>query len=121
MLQALAFFTIVTGFLLIVALPLALTMQVITCCRDRVWTRNLSLTLVAVAGFLAAGILSWYTLGAGWHLAFFTTIAAAIDSETYGHPVEHAAENLLVAVLFFSVTGCIAAAGTARLLTWKRR
>jgi hypothetical protein len=121
MLQALVLLTLLAGLLLIVALPIALVIRLSTYSRHRIWTRDLSLTLMPAVGFFGAGIVTWYTLGAGWHLPFLTTVVASVDSQKYGHPVEHAAENLLVAVVFFSVIGSIAGAGTARLLTLKRR
>jgi hypothetical protein len=65
---------------------------------------------VPLAGFLAgavlAGWIAWRTLKpAGWALSFWTTVRAGMDSETYGHVVEHAAEVLAANVVILAIVG----------------
>jgi hypothetical protein len=38
-------------------------------------------------------------------------VAAAVNAEKYGHPIEHAAENILAFVTFASVVGGTLCAG----------
>ena len=121
MLQLLASLTVLAGLLMICAMPLVLVIQFLNYfLRGRLWTAGLSISLTGAAAFLLGGTISWFALSPGWQLSFLTTVAAAVDSETYGHPVEHAAENLLVAVLFFALIGSVVA-GSATALKLRRR
>lgn len=65
--------------------------------------RNLprsNVLLWTVAGFIGAGALVWFAaVPAEWTLSFPQTLAASVDSETWGHPIEHYAESLLVVML----------------------
>jgi len=66
--------------------------------------------IVTLAGFhagaLLAGWVAWRALQpAGWALSFWTTVRAGVDSETYGHVVEHAAEVLAAYVIILAVVG----------------
>src|SRR5688572_13933099 len=53
----------------------------------------------AVVGYLAAGAAVWFITPPEWTFSFPMTLAASVDSETYGHPVEHYAESLLFVML----------------------
>lgn len=61
----------------------------------------------AVLGYIVAGAIVWSIVPAAWTLSFPQTLAASVDSETYGHPVEHYAENVLVVMLAACVSGSI--------------
>lgn len=70
-----------------------------------------------VIAFFIGGILSWNLISFHWDMSFWTTLKASVQSEKYGHPVEHKAEGILIWVLFFSVssatvTGMVAVAAT---------
>jgi hypothetical protein len=67
--------------------------------------------------FLVGGILSWYLIPFHWDMSFWTTLKASVDSETYGHPVEHKAEGILMWVLFGAVLSAIIAGGVAGIAT----
>ena len=98
-------FCVIAGVVLTVAMLFALAEAAIDYLRDG---RNRSQLVIAGAyaiGFLVAGIAGWQLLTPGWPLSFGTTLKASVDSATYGHPVEHVAENLLVATEFMAV-GC---------------
>jgi len=58
-------------------------------------------------GFLVGGILSWNLIAFYWDMPLWTTLKASVDAETYGHPVEHRAEVILIWVLFFSVLSAL--------------
>jgi hypothetical protein len=61
----------------------------------------------AVVGYTAAGATVWFMVPPEWTLSFPQTLAASIDSETYGHPIEHYAESLLVVMLIACVLGSV--------------
>ena len=64
-----------------------------------------SVLIWAVAGYIAAGATVWWLTPPEWTLSFTETLAASVDSETYGHPIEHYAESLLSVMLIASVLG----------------
>ena len=80
--------------------------------------------LSAVVGFITAGALVWLIVPAEWTLSFPQTLAASVDSATYGHPIEHYAESLLVVMLVACVVGSLLfsaiAAFSGRLLKLAR-
>ena len=59
----------------------------------------------AVVGYIAGGATVWLIVPPKWTLSFPQTLAASVDSETYGHPIEHYAESLLVVMLIACVLG----------------
>ena len=61
--------------------------------------------LWAVVGFVAAGVAVWSIAPPEWTLSFPQTLAASVDSQTYGHPIEHYAESLLAVMLIACVLG----------------
>lgn len=95
---------ILAGFLYLALMPLAVADLLI----ERRW-RDLAVAGSSIGGFLLAGVLSWFVLARGWTLSFATTLHASVDAATYGHPVEHYAESLLLGVLFFSLVGAVSA------------
>jgi hypothetical protein len=68
-----------------------------------------------VIAFLVGGILSWNLIPFHWDMPFWTTLKASVDSEKYGHPVEHKAEGILIWVLFGSVSSAISAGAVTAL------
>jgi hypothetical protein len=72
----------------------------------------------AVVGYLAAGTAVWFITPPEWTLSFPQTLAASVDSQTYGHPIEHYAESLLVVMLIACVLG---AAVLSAIATFGRR
>lgn len=77
-----------------------------------------------ILGFIAAGAAIWLIVPPEWTLSFPQTLAASVDSKTYGHPVEHYAESLLVVMLIACVLGSVlftaAASFGGRLLRLNR-
>jgi hypothetical protein len=59
----------------------------------------------SILGYVAAGALVWLLVPSEWTLSFPETLAASVDAKTYGHPVEHYAESLLLVMLFACVLG----------------
>ena len=73
-------------------------------CRAR-GRRHVPAVFWSVVGFLAAGVAIWSITPPEWTLTFPETLAASVDSVTYGHPVEHYAESLLVVMLVACAAG----------------
>ena len=61
--------------------------------------------LCSVVGYMAAGATVWLIAPPEWTLSFPQTLAASVDSGTYGHPIEHYAESLLLVMLIACVLG----------------
>jgi amino acid transporter len=74
-------------------------------------------------GYIFGGILVWSFVPSEWPLSFGETLAASVDAKTYGHPIEHYAESILVVMLFACLAGSLISvavtAMTARI--WIRR
>jgi hypothetical protein len=61
----------------------------------------------AILGYILGGAAVWLITPPEWTLSFPQTLAASVDSRTYGHPVEHYAESLLVVMLVACVFGSL--------------
>lgn len=61
----------------------------------------------AILGYLLAGATVWWLASPEWTLSFPETLTASVDAGTYGHPVEHYAESLLVVMLAACVLGSV--------------
>jgi hypothetical protein len=73
-------------------------------------------------GYIFGGTLVWSFVPSEWPLSFGETLAASVDATTYGHPIEHYAESILVVMLFACLAGALigvaVTAMTARI--WRR-
>jgi hypothetical protein len=74
------------------------------------WRRADRRALVTSLGFHAGAVLvGWLVWRAamppGWTLSFWTTLQASVDSQTYGHPIEHAAEVLASKAIILGACG----------------
>ena len=74
-------------------------------------------------GYIFGGTLVWSLVPSEWPLSFGKTLAASVDTKTYGHPIEHYAESVLVVMRFACLAGALigvaVTAMTARI--WRRR
>jgi len=61
-----------------------------------------------VLGYLAGVTLLWALRPTGWPLGLLETMQATVDSATYGHAVEHGAENLVLWMMVFGLVGAAA-------------
>ena len=76
--------------------------------------RTLVISSSFLAGFLIVGWLIWSAaMPDGWTLPFWTTLRATVDSQTYGHTIEHAAEVLASKAIILGAGGGLLAAGLA--------
>ena len=72
------------------------------------WLRRPRLPVIPagmLGGFVTGAWTFWILTTREWPLSFWTTLQAAGDAETYGHPIEHFAESLLVGMLFIGAAG----------------
>jgi len=80
--------------------------------------------VMLIAFFATAGLLWRHVATHYWNLSFLTALDAARDAASYGHPVEHTAENLLANLLIFSTLSAAAGgaiSGSLRYLWGRRR
>lgn len=82
--------------------------------------------LLAVAamlcGYVAGAMFVWNLVPGDWTLPFWTTLAATVDSDKYGHPIEHYAEGIVVWMMFGAVVGSVLAGLLFnRAGKWRRR
>ena len=112
--------------LLVVSLVLLATMPVVSLVllfvrirKGGSW-RGVLLALSFVVGSCVTGALAWHSVPSEWSLPFRTTLEAAVNSEKYGHAIEHSAENILVLLTFACVAGGALCAGIVRITSLTR-
>jgi hypothetical protein len=104
------------GLWFLFGMPVVVAVCALKCRRIRKLTAGLLVSAVMLLAFYAGAILLWGVVVTMhyWNLPFLTMIHAAGNAEKYGHPIEHAAQGLLVGLLFWStVTAVIAGIVTA--------
>jgi hypothetical protein len=60
-----------------------------------------------LCGYIGGALFVWSLIPREWTLPFWTTLAAAGNAEKYGHPVEHYAEGIIIAMMFAAVVGAV--------------
>jgi hypothetical protein len=120
--RSLLILTVIAFFALIVALLMMLIRLVEALIeRRRAECRGpLEILLLLVGGFVAGLILAWSLVPPAWHLPLLETAYAAGHADIYGHEIEHAAEQILLFVLFGGDLGAIAAAIAAWVIRKRR-
>ena len=58
-----------------------------------------------LCGYIAGTLFVWFLIPSEWTLPFWTTLAATVNAEKYGHPVEHYAEGIVIGMMFGAVVG----------------
>ena len=71
-----------------------------------------------LCGYFAGALFVWSLVPRDWELPLWTTVAATVDAEKYGHAVEHAAEGIVVWMLFAGVVGAVIG-GFAAIWPWR--
>ena len=115
-------FTVLTSFVLIVALPALFVWALIKWRREH--TLVPLLRFLSIAGGLAIGMgIAWsiVVVHYGWHLSLAETFYAGWHSDIYGGEVEDAAESFFFFTLFFGDVGAILAGVTGWLATKRQR
>ncbi len=110
MLAFASLFIVLGTALFVFVLPVVLTVLSIQYARSGRRPPALVPALVLWAGFWTGGLVCWSLVSTRWSMPFWHTLAASVNSEKYGHVLEHQAENILFFVLLASV--CTA------LLSW---
>jgi len=70
-----------------------------------------------LCGFIAGAGFIWMLMPHDWPLPLWTTLAASVNAEKYGHPVEHSAEGIVVWMMFGAVVGAVVGGFASRGLT----
>jgi len=112
---------LLASLLLFVTAPLAFVALVCSYLFTGERGRGAMVTGAFVVGAAACGFVVWHLVPSSWTLPFWTTLEATVDSETYGHPVEHAAEQIMMVLMILALAGGVAGAGAAALGTRQRR
>ena len=114
-------------FALLALAPIALVVSAVRFLASRASPRNLLIAGSFHVGFVLAALSIWWiAMPEGWTLPFWTTLQAAVDSQTYGHAVEHAAEVLAAKTIILGVLGGVLTATgmwtvtTSRSLPFRR-
>lgn len=105
---------------LLVTIPIVFLVRLVRAIANRGQVRGLVIPGVFIASALVSGWLIWQAVPPEWTLPFWTTVKAGVDSETYGHQIEHAAEVIATDVIVASMLGGALAAGAATWLTRRR-
>jgi hypothetical protein len=96
-------FVIIGCAFFLLVLPVVLAVMATQFVRTGKCPVALTPAVVSWVGFWLGGLGSWALISPRWSMPFWQTLAASVDAETYGHPLEHQAENILVWVLFAAV------------------
>lgn len=110
-------FVLLGGAFFLLVLPVVLTVLTIQFVRTGKRSAVLLPALITWVGFWLGGLATWTMIAQRWSMTFWQTLAASVDAETYGHPLEHQAESILVFVLFAAVVTALMSWGT----TWVAR
>ena len=108
---------LVCAFVLFFTMPIAFVALTCNYLFTGNYRRGVLITGSFVLGAVASGFLVWHLVPSGWTLPFWTTLAATVDAEKYGHPIEHQAEQIMTVLFFAAALGGAAGAGAAALGT----
>jgi len=72
-----------------------------------------------ICGYIAGPLFIWTLVPRDWPLGFWTTLAATVNAEKYGHTLEHAAEGIVIWMLF-AATACAVIGGFAADIVGQR-
>ena len=105
---------VLTSAAVLVLAPFVLVAILIRILRRRGTWRALAAPLAFHAAALLIAWVTWRTLRPDdWALSFWATVLAGMDSKTYGHVVEHVAENLAAKVVVLAAAGGLVGARLA--------
>ena len=113
-------FLLLASFLLLATMPVVALVLLFARIRKRGPWGMVLMAVSFVVGSCAGGALAWSSVPADWSLPFRTTMEAAVNSEKYGHAIEHSAENILVLLTFACVAGGALCAGIVRITSLTR-
>ena len=61
-----------------------------------------------LCGYIVGALFVWTLVSRDWALPFWTTLAATVNAEKYGHALEHSAEAIVIWIVFGAVVGSAA-------------
>jgi multisubunit Na+/H+ antiporter MnhB subunit len=103
----LSLFAYVVGLLGTFALVVGGLTSITVTLADRRCPCSLRVPTGILCGYIAGVLFVWILVPRDWTLSFWTTLAAAVNAAKYGHPVEHYAEGIVVAMMFCAVVGAV--------------
>ena len=89
------------------------TYLVVTLADRRPWM--LRVPAGVFCGYAAGALFVWSLVPREWALPFWTTLAASVNAERYGHSVEHPAQGIVIWILFGAVVGAVAGGSLAHV------
>ena len=101
------------SFTLLLASPVALVVLTGRYLFKRTSGRSVLIASSFVLGALVTGVAVWHAMPSAWTLPFWKTLEASVNAEKYGHPIEHYAQGVVMALVFSAPLGGAAAAGAA--------
>ena len=101
----LSLFAYVVGLLGTFALVVGGLVYITIALADRRYPWSLRAPTGGLCGYVAGVLFVWTIVPRDWTLPFWTTLAASVNAAKYGHPVEHYAEGIVVAMMFCGVVG----------------
>ena len=114
---------ILSGLFFLLALPVMAAFFAWQDRRSRKLSTGLLVAVAMLVVFYFSAGLIWRLFTTDWSLSFLATLEASANAAKYGHPVEHRAENMVVAVLLLSTATAVAAGVLTAAVAhfWSRR
>jgi hypothetical protein len=101
--------SLLCGFWFLLGMPITAAVFAWQDRRSRKLSTGLLVAVVMLVVFYISAALIWRLGTADWNLSFLTTLEASVDSEKYGHKVEHRAEVIVVWLLVESTSTAVLA------------
>ncbi len=101
---------LLSGLWFLIGMPVVVGIYAYKFLRSRKLPTGLLVAAIMLLVFYASGTLLWRQFATHyWHQSFLTALDASGNAAKYGHPVEHAAEVLLVWLVTISTLSAAAA------------
>ena len=114
--------SILCGLWFVLGMPIMAAVFAVEYRRSGKMNTGLVVVVVMLVGFYIIAGLIWRLGSTDWHLSFLTTLEASVNSEEYGHAVEHRAETMVAWLLMLStLTALFAGAAAAQIYRGIRR
>ncbi|MBZ5618764.1 MAG: hypothetical protein LAQ69_08585 [Acidobacteriia bacterium] len=111
----LVFFVVIIGLLGTFVLAAAGLTYIVVAVADR-HACPVRVPATMLLGYVAGLLFVWILVPRNWTLPFWTTLAATVNAAKYGHPVEHAAEGIVIWMMLGAVVGSFVGGSVAHLV-----
>ncbi len=110
--------SLLSGLWFLIGMPVVLGIYTYKYLRCRILPTGLLVAAIMLLVFYASGLLLWRQFATHyWQQSLLTALDASGNAAKYGHPVEHAAEVLLVWLVTISALSATAA-GVVTAAVW---